>query len=128
MPKVLYFKATYDPKIETSYYRNFYGHTDFAPAAEVLIYNDDEGFCIGFLWESIHDFRKRMITEYWNRHKEAGTEPPVKYDIDNYDLPEHFEYISEEEALKYYNEVDIRNPKVYKGDSLKFRWFEVGEQ
>lgn len=40
-----YFKSYYDKTI--AYSPNWYGTLDFAPPATVILYNDNEGFCIG---------------------------------------------------------------------------------
>jgi hypothetical protein len=41
-----YFKSTYEP---CSYSPNWYGTLDYAPNAIVLLYDDNQGFCIGYM-------------------------------------------------------------------------------
>ena len=48
--KMYYFKSYYIP---CSYISNWYGEFDYAPPATVLMYNDEEGFCIGTMDEKI---------------------------------------------------------------------------
>lgn len=42
-----YFKSTYETGI--AYSPNWYGSMSYAPAATVLLYNDNEGYCIGYM-------------------------------------------------------------------------------
>lgn len=45
-----YFKSTYSP---CAYSPNWYGTLDYAPPANVLMYNDEDCFCIGTMDEVI---------------------------------------------------------------------------
>ena len=122
----LYFISTYQPDIEW-YDEGWYGDLDFTPPANVLLYNDVAGYCIGTIEESYHDFRKRMILEYWAKHEKLGTEPMVKYDIDNYELPETFKYITEKEAAKLISSADLKHPKIFFAHQITAR-FAAREQ
>jgi len=42
-----YFKSYYDTGI--AYSPNWYGTLDYAPTATVLLYDDNQGFCIGYM-------------------------------------------------------------------------------
>lgn len=42
-----YFKSKYDKTV--SYSPNWYGSMDYAPTATVLLYNDNEGYCVGYM-------------------------------------------------------------------------------
>jgi len=42
-----YFKGFYDKGI--AYSPNWYGTMNYAPAATVLLYNDNTGYCIGYM-------------------------------------------------------------------------------
>ena len=48
-----YFKSFYEPGI--AYSPNWYGTLAYAPSATVLLYNDTEGFCIGFMDSALPD-------------------------------------------------------------------------
>lgn len=54
-----YFKSFYDKTL--AYSPNWYGTFDYAPIADVLLYNDDEGYCIGTINEITEDIME--ITE-----------------------------------------------------------------
>lgn len=92
-----YFKSTYEPCV---YSENWYGTLDYAPRATVLLYNDNECFCIGYL-----------------------------EDVDKYNLLLNATtvtaYSNEEEALLDVesNSIDIEG--VYFGAKLLNRWDEV---
>lgn len=42
-----FFKSTYESGI--AYSPNWYGTLDYAPLATVLLYDDNQGFCIGYM-------------------------------------------------------------------------------
>lgn len=42
-----YFKSYYTPGI--AYSPNYYGTLSWAPAATVILYDDNEGYCIGYM-------------------------------------------------------------------------------
>ncbi len=42
-----YFKSFYDQDI--AYSPNWYGTMDYAPPATVLLYDDNQGYCIGYM-------------------------------------------------------------------------------
>lgn len=46
-----YFKMYYQP---CSYSKDWYGLLNYAPPATVLMYNDEDCFCIGYMEENIH--------------------------------------------------------------------------
>lgn len=54
-----YFISRYEP---CAYSPNWYGHKIYAPNATVLMYNDEEGFCIGYM--EADDADVKYVTEY----------------------------------------------------------------
>ena len=42
-----YFKSTY--QLGLAYSPNWYGTLDYAPPATVLLYDDNQGYCIGYM-------------------------------------------------------------------------------
>lgn len=48
-----YFKSYYDKTL--SYSPDWYGTLSYAPPATVLLYNDNEGFCIGYMASELPD-------------------------------------------------------------------------
>jgi len=48
-----YFKSFYDQGI--AYYPNWYGTMDYAPPATVLLYDDNQGYCIGYMASELPD-------------------------------------------------------------------------
>ena len=48
-----YFKGFYDLGIV--YSRNYYATLDYAPSATVILYNDNEGYCIGYMESALPD-------------------------------------------------------------------------
>jgi len=48
-----YFKSFYDKGI--AYSPNWYGTLDYAPLAEVLLYDDNQGYCIGRMDSALPD-------------------------------------------------------------------------
>ena len=48
-----YFKSFYDKTL--SYSPDWYGTLSYAPPATVLLYNDNEGFCIGYMASELPD-------------------------------------------------------------------------
>jgi hypothetical protein len=53
-----YFKSTYEP---CAYSPNWYGSLSYAPNATVLMYNDEEGYCIGYM--EVNNANVEYITE-----------------------------------------------------------------
>ena len=48
-----YFESSYTPGI--AYSPNWYGTMNYAPAATVLLYNDNQGYCIGYMESALPD-------------------------------------------------------------------------
>ena len=48
-----YFKSFYDKGI--AYSPNWYGTLNYAPAATVLLYDDNQGYCIGYMESALPD-------------------------------------------------------------------------
>lgn len=69
-----YFKSFYD--VGLSYSPNWYGTLDYAPLATVLLYDDNQGYCIGYM-ESALPQGVVSLTE-----EEANTEIINAQDID----------------------------------------------
>lgn len=45
-----YFKSNYNP---CAYSPNWYGTLDYAPSSTILLYNDNENYCIGYMESSL---------------------------------------------------------------------------
>lgn len=89
---VHYFKSYYNP---CKYSPNWYGALDYAPPATVLLYNDNDNFCIGYM------------------------------DIDCMELVNHPTlqfYNSDEEALQDIANSSIDDANIWFGERLEIRW------
>lgn len=69
-----YFKSYYDKTL--SYSPDWYGTLSYAPPATVLLYNDNEGFCIGYMESELPEGVQAMTDQ------EALAEVAQAEDID----------------------------------------------
>ena len=54
-----YFKSTYDQGI--AYSPNWYGTLNYAPPATVLLYDDNQGYCIGYMASELPDGAQALM-------------------------------------------------------------------
>ena len=90
-----YFKSKYEGV--KGYPRGWYGTFDKCPPATILLYNDDKGFCIGYV-ENEEDYNEII------KNKDV--------------IP----YNPKEDALAEIALYSIEHPKIFHGTKIQDRW------